>query len=238
MISAAYCLAAPAQTPANADTSWKTEYRATATRINNLVHTKLEVKPDFAKRWLYGKAWITLRPHFYPTDSLTLDAKGMEIKELSLVKGTTKLPLKYSYDGMQLNVKLDKSYTRSESYTIYIDYVSKPNELKTKGSAAITDAKGLYFINPKGEEPGKPTQIWTQGETEGSSVWFVTIDKPNQKTTQEISMTVPAKYVTLSNGLLKTQKKKCRWYKNRLLQDGPPPFSLSLFYWCGRLRHY
>jgi len=34
-----------------------------------------------------------------------------------------------------------------------------------------------------------------------------TIDKPNQKTTDEIYMTVPAKYVTLSNGLLISQKK-------------------------------
>ena len=71
----------------------------------------------------------------------------------------------------------------------------------------LPDAKGLYFINPKGEEKDKPTQIWTQGETEANSVWMPTIDKPNQKTTQEIYMTVPAKYVTLSNGLLISQKK-------------------------------
>ncbi|MEO6135719.1 MAG: M1 family metallopeptidase, partial [Ginsengibacter sp.] len=46
-----------------------------------------------------------------------------------------------------------------------------------------------------------------QGETEGSSVWFPTIDEPSQKCTQEISMTVPSKYVTLSNGLMVSQKK-------------------------------
>lgn len=195
----------PGQEPQ--DSSWMKIYRGSYERVNNLVHTKLDVRFDYDKSYLYGKEWVTLKPHFYPTDSLLLDAKGMEIKEVSIVKGTTKSPLKYAYDGMQLNVKLDKQYTRNDAYTIYIDYVSKPNDLKTKGSAAITDAKGLYFINPKGEEPGKPTQIWTQGETEGSSVWFVTIDKPNQKTTQEISMTVPAKYVTLSNGVLKSQKK-------------------------------
>jgi aminopeptidase N len=83
--------------------------------------------------------------------------------------------------------------TRNESYTIYIDYTAKPNELKAKGSAAINDAKGLYFINPDGTEKDKPTQIWTQGETESSSAWFPTIDKPSQKTTKRSSMTVPAK---------------------------------------------
>ncbi len=189
------------------DTSWKSIYRAAATRINDLVHTKLDVKFDYDKSYLYGKEWVTLHPHFYPTDSLTLDAKGMDIKEVSVMKGTSKSKLKYDYDSMLLRITLDKTYKADENYTIYIDYVSRPNELKTTGSAAITDAKGLYFINPKGEDKDKPTQIWTQGETEANSAWFPTIDKPNQKTTDEIYMTVPSKYVTLSNGLLISQKK-------------------------------
>ncbi len=188
------------------DTSWKKIYRATSTKINDLVHTKLDVKFDYAKAWMYGKEWLTLKPHFYPTDSLTLDAKGMDIKEIAIMKGSSKSALKYVYDGWQLRITLDKTYKAGENYTIYIDYTSKPNEVKVKGSAAINDAKGLYFINPTGEDKDKPTQIWTQGETEANSVWMPTIDKPNQKTTDEIYMTVPAKYVTLSNGLLISQK--------------------------------
>jgi aminopeptidase N len=188
------------------DTAWQHEYRATATRINDLVHTKLEVSFDYNKAWMYGKEWVTLHPHFYPTDSLTLDAKGMDIKEIAVVRGNSKTPLKYSYDSMQLRITLDKLYKKGENYTLYINYVSRPNDLKIEGSAAITGAKGLYFINPKGEDEG-PTQIWTQGETESNSAWFPTIDKPNQKTTEEIYMTVPSKYVTLSNGLLVSQKK-------------------------------
>ena len=188
------------------EVSWKNVYRGSSTRINDLVHTKLDVKFDYDKQWLYGKAWITLHPHFYPTDSLSLDAKGMDLKGISIIKGASKTPLKYQYDGMILRITLDKMYKGGENYTIYIDYISKPNEIKTKGSAVITDAKGLYFINPRGEEKDKPTQIWTQGETEANSVWFPTIDKPNQKTTEEIYMTVPSKYVTLSNGLLISQK--------------------------------
>jgi aminopeptidase N len=188
------------------DTSWKKVLRESYPKTNELVHTKLEVRFDYDKAFMYGKEWLTLQPHFYATDSVLLDAKGMEIKEVAIMKGATKTPLKYKYDGMQINIKLDKTYMGAEKYTLYFDYVSKPNEVKAAGSAAITDAKGLYFINPKGEEKDKPTQIWTQGETEANSVWMVTIDKPNQKTTEEISMTVPNKYVTLSNGLLISKK--------------------------------
>ncbi len=182
-------------------------YQHSATKINDLVHTKLDVKFNYAKSQMNGKAWITLQPHFYATDSLRLDAKGMDIKAIEMMKGAKKLPLRYTYDSTQLLITLDKNYKGGEQYTIYIDYVAKPNELKATGSEAITDAKGLYFINPMGEDKDKPTQIWTQGETEANSAWMPTIDKPNQKSTEEIYMTVPAKYVTLSNGLLMSQTK-------------------------------
>ena len=182
-------------------------YRASFPHINDLLHTKLSVRFDYAKSFMYGKAWITLKPHFYPTDSLSLDAKGMDIKEVALFKGSQRSPLKYNYDGSTLRIHLNKTYRNTENYTIYIDYTSKPNELKSQGSAAITDAKGLYFINPLGTDKDKPTQVWTQGETESNSAWFPTIDKPDQKCTEEISMTVPSKYVTLSNGKLVSQVK-------------------------------
>ncbi len=73
----------------------------------------------------------------------------MDIKSVSIVKGSANQPLKYEYDSLQLNIKLDKSYNRTDKYTVYIDYVSRPNDLKVKGSAAITDAKGLVFYQSK-----------------------------------------------------------------------------------------
>jgi aminopeptidase N len=181
-------------------------YRETPARINDLVHTKLDVRFDYKKRYLYGKEWVTLKPHFYPTDTLRLDAKGMDLKTIAVVKNGKNVPLKFTYDNLTAAIKLDKVYHNNESYTLYIDYTAKPDELTLKGSAAIAGAKGLYFINPDGAEKDKPIQVWTQGETEGSSAWFPTIDKTAQKTTDEIIMTVPAKYVTLSNGRLVSQK--------------------------------
>ena len=182
-------------------------YRAEAERINNLVHTKLDLKFDYAKQHVLGEAWVTLKPHFYETNKLTLDAKAMLIHEVALVQGNTKKPLKFTNDDYQLFVDLDKVYKRDQEYTVYIKYTARPNEVKQQGSAAINDARGIYFINPDGSDPSKPTQIWTQGETESSSCWFPTIDKPNQKTSQEIYLTYPEKYVSLSNGLLKSSKK-------------------------------
>jgi aminopeptidase N len=187
------------------DTNWKREYRAFPTKENDLIHTKLVAGFDYTKSQLNGEVWLQLHPHFYATNTLTLDAKGMDIHQVALVlKGSNK-KLEYQYDGLFLNIQLDKKYTAKENYTIYIKYTAKPNDYLTNGSAAITDAKGLYFINPLGADSTKPTQVWTQGETEGTSVWIPTIDKPNQKSTQEFQLTVPSKYVSLSNGLLVKQ---------------------------------
>lgn len=195
-----------AQPATDADTSWKTLYRATPEKHFNLLHTRLNANFDIPKAELIGQVWLTLQPHFYEQTQLVLDAKGMEIKEVALVSGTGRTPLKYTYDSLELHIQLGRPVKRTEKITVYIDYIARPNNYKAQGSAAITDAKGLYFINPTGSEKNKPTQFWTQGETEGTSVWVPTIDKPNQKTTQEINMTVPARWVTLSNGKLVSQK--------------------------------
>ena len=183
-------------------------YRATHTKTTELKHTKLKVNFDYQKEQMNGEEWLTASPFFYATNELVLDAKGMLIHEVALDKNGSKSPLKFDYKNDELKITLDKTYQKNQDYTVYIKYTARPNEVKQEGSKAISDAKGLYFINAQGKDPDKPTQIWTQGETESSSAWFPTIDKSNQKTTQEIYMTVPDKYVTLSNGILKDSQKE------------------------------
>lgn len=178
-------------------------YRATETILTDLVHTKLEVSFNWTKSQMTGKETLTAKPHFYPSDKLILDAKGMEIKSVKM-NGNACL---FTYEKDVLTITLNKVYQRNEEYTVVIDYLSKPDERITEGSSAITSDKGLYFINPKGEDATKMPQIWTQGETEASSVWFPTIDAPNVKTKQEMFITVDDKYATLSNGKLVDSQK-------------------------------
>lgn len=179
-------------------------YKATHTKSTELKHTKLKVNFDYQKEQMNGEEWLTASPYFYPSDSLVLDAKGMLIHEVAMDRNGNKIPLQYRYSDNILKINLDKTYDRSQDYTVYIKYTSRPNVVEKQGSPA----KGLYFINSDGKDPDKPTQIWTDGESEFSSVWFPTIDKPNQKTTEEIYMTVPDKYITLSNGILKESQKE------------------------------
>jgi aminopeptidase N len=173
-------------------------YNPSARRLSDLLHTRLEVRFDWQKEQVLGKATLTLKPYFYPTSSVTLDAKGFEFHKVTFEGSNA--PLAYTYDGKQIAVQLGREYTRNESYKLYLEYTASPTA--SGGSAAITSDKGLFFINPRGDNPHKPQQIWTQGETENNSRWFPTIDKPNERATNEIYITVENRFKTLSNGLL------------------------------------
>ncbi len=176
-------------------------YQESYHRDNDLLHTRLELAFNWEGQQVLGKAQLKFRPLFHPVNSLTLDAKGFEFHSVQLADGTD---LEYTYNGLRMTIQLDKTYTRDETYEIAIDYTAFPSE--EGGSAAITSDKGLFFINPTGEDPNKPRQIWTQGETENNSKWFPTIDKPNERCTQEIYVTVPAEMASLSNGVLKSSE--------------------------------
>ncbi|MDO8969664.1 MAG: M1 family aminopeptidase, partial [Saprospiraceae bacterium] len=116
--------------------------------------------------------------------------------------------LKYDYNNEQITIQLGKTFTRKDEFKIAINYTAKPDEREAfGGSAAITSDKGLYFINADGATKDKPMQIWTQGETESNSFWMPTVDKPNERCTQEMYITVEDKYKTLSNGLMLSSKK-------------------------------
>jgi aminopeptidase N len=178
-------------------------YREAETILTDLIHTRLEVEFDWAKSQMKGLAQITAKPHFYTSNLLILDAKGMIINSV----GLGKTPLKYTYTDDILTIDLGREFSRNDPYTVTIDYIARPEERETGGSQAISSDKGLYFINPTGADGNKMPQIWTQGETEASSVWFPTIDSPNSKTTQEIFIKVDPKYTTLSNGKLISSQK-------------------------------
>jgi len=175
-------------------------YHPSYHRKNDLLHTQLDVRFNWEKEYLFGNATLKLKPYYYPTSKLTLDAKGFDIHEVSMIKNNDHVNLNFTYDSLQLHIELDTIYTSKEQYVIYIDYTAKPAELTEGGSDAITSDRGLYFVNPDGKELKKPMQIWTQGETEASSCWFPTIDKPNERTTQELNITIDTNFVTLSNG--------------------------------------
>lgn len=177
-------------------------YRGSYTRLSDIINTKLDLSFNWDSAYVYGKATIQAKPYFYPSDQITLDANGFRINNVFLVANDEQQPLRYTYNGKKLNIKLDKTYTSEQVYTLVIDYVAMPNKLKVGEDIATSADRGLYFINKDGKDKDKPRQIWSQGETECNSSWFPTINDPQEKMTQEINLTIANEYTSLSNGTL------------------------------------
>jgi len=191
----------------------KGPYNPSRTLRHDLLHTTLDLRFDWARQWVNGVATLRLKPYFYPQNTLDLDAKGFDIKGVFLLDTlrdgrAVYDSLTYTYpDRRTLRIRLPRTYTRDQPFNVQVVYTAKPNELPVGGSVAISQDKGLYFINHDGGEGTKPRQIWTQGETEANSCWFPTIDTPNEKMTQDVYLTVDAAYRTLSNGRLVWSKR-------------------------------
>ncbi|MEM7055757.1 MAG: M1 family metallopeptidase, partial [Bacteroidota bacterium] len=177
-------------------------YQPSRTKYHDLLHTKLEVSFDWEKQHLHGIATLKLQPHFYPQQSLELDASNMAIHSIVMLEEQVRRKLNYNYDGRKLIIDLSRTYSREEPYLLEIAYTTEFSQSKVANGTILNENKGLYFINPSGRDLDKPQQIWTQGELNTSSCWFPTIDAPNQRCTQEIYITVDDKFRTLSNGAL------------------------------------
>ncbi len=177
-------------------------YRAAEPRYWDITHTTVALTFDLTERTASGSAWIKLHPYFYATDSLVLDAQSMQIDSVCLVEDGRKTPLRFDNQDDRLTVHFQRTYTRTEEPEIFIKYLAQPYATPAGGSRAITEDRGLYFINTRNEVPGKPVQIWTQGETQSNSHWMPTLDQPNERMTFQVELTVPDSFKTLSNGTL------------------------------------
>ena len=176
-------------------------YRASRERKFDLIHTSLDLSFDYENRQVKGSAVLLLKPYFYEQDVLELDAKDFDIMEVWLDQSGEITELGFKYNPKKVTIYLPRTYSASDSLRIGMRYIAKPDESTQPGSAAITDTKGLYFINPDGQED-KPIQIWTQGETEFNSKWFPTVDSPNERQTHDFKLRVPEQFISLSNGKL------------------------------------
>ncbi len=177
-------------------------YHGSVTKEFELIHTRLNLTPDWQNRYLYGTANITVAPFGDPSNRLSLDARSMIIETVNLRNGDILTELGFDHLNDSLVIDLDRIYRPGDTLTVMVEYTSQPEEQEEDGGHAIRSTQGLFFINADGADPDKPMQIWTQGETRNNSVWFPTIDHPNQKMTQEIYLTVDTGFVTLSNGVL------------------------------------
>src|SRR5262245_9152163 len=131
----------------------------------------------------------------------------MTINSVKLPDGT---PLKFNYDIKKendgLEVELGRVYKPGENITVTVDYRTNYVNKSETGTPIGGFGRGLRFIHPTDDEPNKPRQIWSQGETEFNRYWFPGYDSPNDFRTTELRATVEKPFSVISNGKLESVK--------------------------------
>ncbi len=154
-------------------------------RTYHVVHYKIEISFDEAKKMVMGKVTTTVVPLLPEFNTLEFDAEGMSFKGVWLGNKI----LAFDSLAKTIRIHLDKTYSFGDTLTVSIQYSSIPK-------------KGLYFVQPDSAYPNKPWQIWSQGEDMDNHFWFPCWDFPNDKATSEVIGTVRSSYTFLSNGKL------------------------------------
>ena len=92
-------------------------------------------------------------------------------------------PLKFNYDGKKDNDNLESSstaFTRAgQDIKVKIDYTTNYVNKADADTAIGSFGRGIRFIKPTADDPNKPRQIWSQGESEFNRYWFPSYDTPN-----------------------------------------------------------
>lgn len=179
-------------------------------RTWDLQHQKIWVRFDFSEEAVLGETELFLTSISSQNQQLVLDAKTMDIHEITNIRSGQLLDI--TQDSSTVTIQLSDTFSTGDSLFVRITYTAYP------------PSRGLYFVNPDGSDPDKPTQIWTLGQPEDNSFWLPTIDHPAERATQETWIAVPDRFQTLSNGAL---------LDSRIL----PGDSLRTDYWKMSLPH-
>lgn len=151
----------------------------------HVLHYDIRISIDERKKTVTGLVTTTLVPYPPALATLAFDAEEMAIHRVML----NGRDLHYEVRPATLLISLDHPYSYRDTLSVTIEYSCRPR-------------RGLYFVQPDSGYPDKPWQIWSQGEDMDNHFWFPCYDFPNDKATSELTVTLPAKYTTLSNGTL------------------------------------
>ncbi len=154
-------------------------------RDYDLQHSKISLRFDIDQKKVLGEVTHSLSILRDGSSKIAFDSIGLNIQGVTL----NKAPAKFEISADKLIVALPAAAKTGDKFDVAIRYEGKP-------------AKGIYFILPDKDYPDRPKQIWTQGESEDTRYYLPTYDYPNDRLTTETILTVPAFWITVSNGKL------------------------------------
>lgn len=156
-------------------------------RRADILHVKLDVTPDFAKRTVSGTMAMRFKPIAFPMTKLELDAVDLDITKLAAVGA----------------VLADREITQDKLIVTFAEPIAPDTEVTLTVHYSAQPEEGLYFRTPEMGYKKGDTQVWSQGEAEMHRHWFPSYDYPNERFTSEVVCHAPKDMEVVSNGSLK-----------------------------------
>jgi aminopeptidase N len=144
-------------------------------------HYALDIEIDPAAHSLRASCRVRFVARADGLRAVDLDFDGLSVQSVRGARGNT---LEFEQTPDRLRVTLARPLARGELAEIIVAYSGKPQ-------------KGLWFA---ADRDGVATQVFTQGECEDARWWFPCVDRPDDRATSEIRVTMPARWTAVAAG--------------------------------------
>lgn len=154
---------------------------------------ELQGAVDFTQSVFEFQSLVTLQL-LKPATSIGLDAKGLNVHQVSLKTDGALIPLGFEWDPsrkrMEIALPPDLQADVTGLLTLKIDY-----------AVSLKDSDGLMFVAPTKGDPVQIPALYTSSEPQAASSWMPCQDRPDDRAQFSISLNLPAALQVVSNGL-------------------------------------
>jgi aminopeptidase N len=158
-------------------------------RDYDLQHLALDLNVDYAKLTFQATVINTLAPlrdglttiAFQCGSNLNIEACEIDGQKTTFIR-----------DRDTLKIGVPRPLTRNKAVRVLVRYIASGEQIE-----------GFHWVKPTATEPNR-VGFWTSGETNHNHGWLPTWDYPNDLTTTETTITVPADWYVFGNGALKS----------------------------------
>lgn len=152
----------------------------------DMLHYDIALTVDHEAGYVNGDVGVRFAALDQPLEQLVLDAVELNIERVLDDQGRA-LPFETANDT--LTIELVETLAPGAATEVHIAYDAFPR-------------RGLYFVPPAGRDPGRPWQVWSQGETHETRHWLPVQDQLNDRATHSLALTVAENFMTLAAGEL------------------------------------
>jgi aminopeptidase N len=152
----------------------------------DFLHYDIALSIDHEAGYVNGDVGVRFAALDAPVEQLVLDAVDLRIER---VLDDQNRSLRFETGADTLTIHLAQALPAGAETEVFIAYDAFPQ-------------RGLYFVEPAGRDPGRPWQVWSQGQCHETRHWVPVWDQLSDRASHTLALTVDDRFMTLGAGEL------------------------------------